>query len=148
MRYLANNTLNTGFIPTKEEVFGSLSGTTTSAWREALSNLVGMEDAKNTLLDMIELQNYNNARKKHNIISGCCGIRAVISGNPGVGKSTLIKILANALQDMGIIKHYTYCSARDLISDHVGGSEKKLRDILCNSDMLILDELSGLELVL
>lgn len=143
--YLANHTEAEDRIPTEDEINEFFDINKNKTWKEQLSDLVAMDKAKQEIVELINEQIYLAALKKHRKFEDYMPVRAVISGNPGVGKSTLLQIVEQAFFEEGFIKKgASYISCRSLIADHIGGSEERLRKITENCDLLILDELGGL----
>ena len=65
-------------------------------------------------------------------------------GNPGTGKSTSAKLFAECLYELGIVKsnNFMSCTAKDLIGQYVGETDKKTYALLQKSvnGVLFIDE--------
>ena len=65
-------------------------------------------------------------------------------GNPGTGKSTSAKLFAECLHSLGIVKtpNFYSCTAKDLIGQYVGETDKKTYELLKKSknSVLFIDE--------
>ena len=65
-------------------------------------------------------------------------------GNPGTGKSTSAKLFAECLRNLGIVKtdNFYNCTAKDLIGQYVGETDKKTYELLKKSinGVLFIDE--------
>lgn len=65
-------------------------------------------------------------------------------GNPGTGKSTSAKLFAECLCQMGVVKtnNFYSCTAKDLIGQYVGETDKKAYELLKKSinGVLFIDE--------
>ncbi len=65
-------------------------------------------------------------------------------GNPGTGKSTSAKLFAECLYELGIVKtnNFMSCTAKDLIGQYVGETDKKTYELLKKSinGVLFIDE--------
>lgn len=132
-------------IPGIKEINTFFSVEGNADWRDKLKNLVAMEQEKKRICEIIQQQIYLKKLEEEGLCDNYVGVRAVISGNPGVGKSTLLEIVENAFREEGLVKKgSTYVSCRSLISDHVGGTEKNFRELAKECDLIIFDELGGL----
>jgi len=71
-------------------------------------------------------------------------LHIAISSNPGIGKTTLARLLAEIFQQEGILKtgHCVEVTAGDLIEEHVGGSAKRTREKIeqAQGGVLFIDE--------
>ena len=56
-------------------------------------------------------------------------------GNPGTGKTTSAKLFAECLHQLGIVKtnNFYACTAKDLIGQYVGETDKKTYALLKKS---------------
>lgn len=65
-------------------------------------------------------------------------------GNPGTGKSTSAKLFGECLRELGIVKtnNFYSCTAKDLIGQYVGETDKKTYNLLKKSmnGVLFIDE--------
>lgn len=132
-------------VPGVEEINEFFAVKGNIPWKDRINELVSMEESKRRICELIQQQIYMNKLKEEDMCDEYMAVRAVICGNAGVGKSTLLEIVEMAFREEGLIKKGSrYVSCRSLISDHVGGSEKKLEEIVKEADLLIFDELGGL----
>ena len=140
---MSNITEEESGVPSTNEVKRFLQVQSGKNWREELNSMIGLEDVKLNITDIIAQQIYQLHKKKMGILQKRTPIRLTIGGNPGVGKSTILQILQEALSESGVLKKKPrYLSARNLIGDHVGATEKIIANL--NTDLLIIDEISGL----
>ena len=132
-------------VPDMKDIHRLLNVYNKKGWRQQLEGLVAMDDAKQKILTLIQKQIYLSELKKNGYCEEYMPIRAMVCGEPGVGKSSLLKILEDAFREEGLLhKGAAYVSCRSLISDHIGGSEARLNKLVEENDLLILDELGGL----
>lgn len=97
------------------------------------------------LQDLIDQQLFQEKKRKLGIPTQIRPIRLLVFGSPGTGKSTVVKILKDALVENGILhRPPKYVAARNLLSDRVGGTEQLLKEIVETCDMVIVDEIGGL----
>ena len=105
-----------------------------------LKNLIGMDDVKKEILNLIKhvLLGINKIGTK---------FHTIITGNPGVGKTTLARILGSIYANLGLIKSnekYKFVQAKrsDLIAQYVGQTAPKTEKILKSAfgGVLFIDE--------
>lgn len=106
-----------------------------------LNNMVGLDDVKQSILDMIlcVLQGYHEVKEEDKGV-----FHTVLYGDPGCGKTRLAHILAKIYCKMGILKSdKVICAKRsDFIGKYIGHSEANTERILKDSlgGVLFIDE--------
>jgi replication-associated recombination protein RarA len=104
---------------------------------EELNNMIGMNNIKETLCYQLLyfLQGLNDSNDYYH---------SVIYGNPGVGKTTVVKILGDIYKKLGILsKGFVKHATKDvLIAEYVGQTAIKTRKFLdsCIGGIMLLDE--------
>lgn len=100
-----------------------------------LNNMVGLEDIKTELIDFIfhYIQN-QNTKDLTNFL---------ICGDPGVGKTTLAKIIGKILSKLNIVKNnITVINATDVCGAFIGETNKKTKSLIESSPgVIIVDEI-------
>ena len=105
------------------------------------NNIIGMENVKENLFKQISyfLHGLNNNGEINHI---------VITGEPGVGKTTLAKILAKMYLAMGFLKDETFVEAKrsDLIGEYCGHTAVKTQKVINSAEggVLFIDEVYSL----
>ncbi|QKF94085.1 CbxX/CfqX protein [Fadolivirus algeromassiliense] len=103
-----------------------------------LKKMVGLNDVKNAIVDMIlyYLQNFEN--KNNNML------HTVIEGPPGVGKTQLGKILAEVYSGLGVIpsNKFKLVKRSDLVGEYLGHTAPKTQKVIDEADggVLFIDE--------
>lgn len=103
-----------------------------------LNRLIGMEKVKEQVLSLVVffLQSLDDCN--HDML------HSVIYGNPGVGKTRLINILANIFACLGITKtrKVTFVKRADLIGQYLGQTAAKTKKVLddARNGVLVIDE--------
>lgn len=93
----------------------------TSQYIDELTNLIGLEKAKNTI---IEIVNYLQISKKRNdmpVLNMC------FFGNPGTGKTTVAKLVGKILSSLRILGNqstFIEASRETLVKKYIGHSEE------------------------
>ena len=114
------------------------------------AGMIGMEPVKEQLekiYQSVKMQLLRNKileeRGEEQIDSGK-GYNFILLGNPGTGKTTVARIIAQILYDINIRQNNSFVEIErsGVVSDHVGGTEKRMRDILGKVDggTLFIDE--------
>lgn len=101
-----------------------------------LNNLVGMETIKRNVIDQILF--YSQGLNTDEMMHTC------LTGPPGVGKTTLGKILAELYCSLGFLEtdNFRVVTKSDLVAGYIGQTAIKTRKVLNNSlgGVLFIDE--------
>lgn len=125
-----------------------------------LKNLIGMKQLKEQICNQIVffVQDLNHKDKCGECIdcihqlpcnkkSNLC-LHTAIYGAPGVGKTSVAKVLAKVYKAMGILKkgHMIYANRESLVGKYVGHTSPKVRKLLEEAEegVLVLDEIYSL----
>lgn len=107
-----------------------------------LNEQIGLSDLKEIILQKQEQLLY--ARKSGKSTYGINPGYYFFVGNPGTGKSTSAKLFGECLRELGIVKtnNFYSCTAKDLIGQYVGETDKKTYELLKKSinGVLFIDE--------
>ena len=109
---------------------------------EELNQQIGMSDLKDIIIQKQEeiIFAQRSGESTSNIRPGYY----FFVGNPGTGKSTSAKLFAECLYRLGVVKtnNFHSCTAKDLIGQYVGETDKKTYALLQKSvnSVLFIDE--------
>lgn len=107
-----------------------------------LNEQIGLFDLKEIILQKREEILY--AKKSGLSIYGINPGYYFFVGNPGTGKSTSAKLFGECLRELGIVKtnNFFSCTAKDLIGQYMGETDKKTYELLKKSinGVLFIDE--------
>lgn len=130
---------------TKKDVIGlrnesfSLKKSTEDIQAE-LQQLVGLDNVKKELDGLIDLVMLNNKLDKRIPLN----LNMIFIGNPGTGKTTVARIFAEILYNLGYIKNNKLIevTGKDLIGEYVGQTSNKTAKVLENAldGLLFIDE--------
>ena len=108
---------------------------------EKIDNIIGMENIKKEVYNMIcyYIHNLHNSKELNHI---------VITGQPGVGKTTLAKYLGELYCSLGFLKNKTFTKAKrsDLIAEYLGQTAIKTQKVIDSAEggVLFIDEVYSL----
>jgi hypothetical protein len=108
---------------------------------EKINEVIGMSDVKETLFKMIcyFIHGLNSKQELNHI---------VISGQPGVGKTTLAYILGQIYKNLGFLKNDKFMTAKrsELIGEYCGHTAVKTQKIMDEAEggVLFIDEIYSL----
>ncbi len=107
-----------------------------------LNDLVGLTKVKKVLYDLVDLITLKEKSKDLKIQD--VNLHMVFLGNPGTGKTTVARMLANILYDLKYIRENKLIevSAKDLVAEYVGQTAPKTNAIIEKSmnGILFIDE--------
>ncbi len=113
-----------------------------------IDELIGMTKIKTELRNLSKFLKYNKKLEKVNGKLKSLNLHMVFSGNAGTGKTTVARLLADILYNMGYIEErkITEITPKDLIGEYLGQTAPKARKTIENAlgGILFIDEAYGL----
>ncbi len=114
-----------------------------------LDKLVGMASVKKSITENIEYLKFNKLRiEKGFADDGQIGLHSVFTGNPGTGKTTVVRLLGKIYKAMGLLTkgHVTEATRADLIGEFIGHTAPKVKARIekARGGILFLDEVYAL----
>ena len=107
-----------------------------------LDSLVGLNKVKKALHELVDLMTLKNKTDKLSI--GNVNMHMVFLGNPGTGKTTIARLIADIMYNLGYIKEnkLVEVSSKDLIAEYVGQTAIKTNSVIEKSlnGVLFIDE--------
>ena len=107
-----------------------------------LDSLVGLSKVKKALHELVDLMSLKNKTDKLSI--GNVNMHMVFLGNPGTGKTTIARLIADIMYNLGYIKENKLIevSSKDLIAEYVGQTAIKTNSVIEKSlnGVLFIDE--------
>ena len=107
-----------------------------------LDSLVGLNKVKKVLHELVDLMTLKNKTDKLSI--GNVNLHMVFLGNPGTGKTTIARLIADIMYNLGYIKEnkLVEVSSKDLIAEYVGQTAIKTNSVIEKSlnGVLFIDE--------
>jgi len=112
--------------------------------REELTSLIGLDEVKIQVDSMVNMVKIREECKKRGIKRQAMSYHMVFSGNPGTGKTTVARLLAEIYHDMGLLSkgHLVEVSRKDLVGKYVGHTAVQVQEIIkkAKGGVLFIDE--------
>lgn len=111
---------------------------------EQLNALIGLSEIKSEVISLVSFVKAQQLRREKHLPQVPLQLHSVFTGNPGTGKTTVAKIYANILKELGLLKrgHLVVVSRGDLVAGFTGQTalktKKKIREAL--GGVLFIDE--------
>ena len=110
---------------------------------QELNDLVGLEDVKNALKDLVSLIGLKSKTEGSLKIKDI-NLHMLFLGNPGTGKTTVARLLSGILYNLGYIKENKLIevSSKDLVAEYVGQTAPKTNAVINRAmgGILFIDE--------
>lgn len=109
-----------------------------------LNALVGLASVKQEVITFRNFLKIQNERRKKGLSVPPTSYHLVFSGNPGTGKTTIARIMAQILKSLGVISsgHLVEASRSDLVAGYMGQTAIKTNKVIDSAlnGVLFIDE--------
>ncbi len=112
---------------------------------EELAAIIGLENVKDFVRTQYHVILAREKRKKASLkVDTTQSLNMIFSGNPGTGKTTMARVVANMFHSMGLLKsgHLVETDKSGLIAEYVGQTAKKTEEVFKSAlgGVLFIDE--------
>lgn len=111
---------------------------------EELNSLIGLQEVKSKINDLVAFQKIQQLRKKHGLKTSSHTLHIAFMGNPGTGKTTVARIIGHLYKKLGLLSkgHFIEATRTDLIAGYQGQTAIKVKNIIdrAKGGVLFIDE--------
>lgn len=111
---------------------------------ESLSEIVGLDEIKEKIKKFEQYITFSNKANAKGIKVPATNMHMLFTGNPGCGKTTIARIMARLLYDIGVLKENKLIEVdrKDLIAEYIGQTAPKTNEVINKAmgGVLFIDE--------
>ena len=130
-------------IPTIEELTDTGNNNKGEALKQ-LDNIIGMDALKKKIKEFEDYVLFQNKARALGLNLKETNMNMIFTGNPGTGKTTIARIMAKMLFDLGVIKENKLVEVekKDLIAQYIGQTAPKTAEVIDKAmgGVLFIDE--------
>ena len=115
---------------------------TGSARERMMQELIGMEDVKTQILNIVNVMKYNQIRLKMGFSGGGYQNVHVMLGAPGTAKTTMAKLMGQLMVEERLLSdnRFICVNGAELKGKYVGHSAPKTKEVFEENDIIVIDE--------
>ena len=107
---------------------------------DELNQLIGLENVKQDIYKLISFSKLSQLKKERGLQSVDRNLHSIFAGNPGTGKSSVVKILSKIYKELGILTkgHIIEIDRSDLVASYQGQTTVNTEKIISQANGGIL----------
>lgn len=126
------------------ETLKETSSVTLEESMEQLNSLIGLENVKEQITDLINFNRIQNLRSENGLKKADKTLHLALLGNPGTAKTTVARIIGRMYKSIGLLSkgHFIEAGRTDMIAEYQGQTAIKVKRLVnkAKGGVLFIDE--------
>ncbi|QTJ41138.1 AAA family ATPase [Dolosigranulum pigrum] len=144
-QWQANGTISVSLLNSTSQLSTYVTGNSYLSAIDEIESYIGLENVKSQLKQLVSLAKMDSERRSRSLqVTKGFSMHMVFSGAAGTGKTSMAKLLGEALYENGVLptNRFVVATRKDLVAGYVGQTAEKTHELIksAKGGVLFIDE--------